>query len=108
MLKQPGVDALVADAVYASALLQEVENLRAALTSSRVIGAAVGLVMAEHRVDRETAFEMLRAQSQNSNVRLARIAADKVDDAERMSTAEPAATAAHLAAPVPLSENPRR
>jgi len=52
-------------------LRREVETLEAALLSSRLIGAAVGLVMAEHQVSRAAAIAMLRTMSQNSNTRLA-------------------------------------
>ena len=64
-------------------LRREVETLEAALLSSRVIGAAVGLVMAEQQVSRATALDMLRTLSQNSNTRLAVIAARLVADADR-------------------------
>lgn len=65
------------------ALRRQVETLDAALLSSRLIGAAVGLVMAEHQVSRMAAFAMLRSRSQNSNVRLAAVASDLVDQADR-------------------------
>lgn len=50
------------------------ENLEAALRSSRIIGAAVGIVMAEHRCTQEEAFEELRKASQDHNVKLRDVA----------------------------------
>ena len=67
-------------------LRRQVETLEAALLSSRVIGAAVGLVMAEHQVSKATAFTMLRTMSQNSNTRLAAVADRLVADADQRAT----------------------
>ena len=50
------------------------ENLEAALRSSRIIGAAVGIVMAEHRCTQEEAFQELRKASQDHNVKLRDVA----------------------------------
>jgi tetrahydromethanopterin S-methyltransferase subunit F len=50
------------------------DNLEAALRSSRVIGAAVGIVMAERRCTQEEEFEVLRKASQDHNVKLRDVA----------------------------------
>ena len=53
----------------------EVENLRIALETNRVIGVAVGIVMARQVCTREEAFELLRSFSQSQNRKLRDIAA---------------------------------
>lgn len=74
------LDAEVAD------LRREVETLEVAMSSSRLIGTAIGLVMADHQVSRAAAFDLLRARSQNTNTRLAVVAAEVVDLAETRAT----------------------
>lgn len=51
------------------------ETLREGLVSNREIGKAIGLLMAAHDVDDAEAFEILRATSNATNVRLADLAA---------------------------------
>jgi len=67
-------------------LRRQVETLEVGLLSSWLIGAAIGLVMADHQVSRATAFDLLRARSQNTNTRLAVVAAEVVDLAEGRAT----------------------
>ena len=55
---------------------QDVENLHAALTSSRQIGTAIGILMAREFVTSERAFELLREASQHLNRKLRDIAAE--------------------------------
>jgi len=50
------------------------EQLREALESRDLIGQAKGIVMATRRVTADTAFEMLRAASQHTNIKLRTIA----------------------------------
>jgi signal transduction histidine kinase/CheY-like chemotaxis protein len=52
-------------------------NLERALTSNRQIGAAVGILMAMHKLTSDRAFAMLREASNNTNCRL-RDVADQV------------------------------
>jgi len=54
-------------------------NLGKALQSNREIGVAMGILMHQHRLTREEAFDVLRVASQNSNRKLSEIAADVVD-----------------------------
>jgi len=56
----------------------EARNLRLALDSNREIGKAVGLLMALHKVDDDTAFELLRKTSQDLNLKLAEVAREVV------------------------------
>ena len=48
----------------------EVEQMRAALGTSRRIGAAIGIVMAARRVTEDGAFAILRQASQDTNRKL--------------------------------------
>lgn len=57
----------------------EIGHLERALASNREIGAAIGVLMAQHRVTREQAFDLLRMASQNSHRKLVEIARDVVD-----------------------------
>lgn len=50
--------------------------------SRRLLGTAVGLAMAQHQLSRTATFAPLRARSQNTNTRLAAVAAEVVDLAE--------------------------
>ena len=52
-----------------------ISNLRDALTTSRLIGAAIGIVMHATDVDQEIAFGVLVRFSQAENVKLSQIAA---------------------------------
>lgn len=55
---------------------EHVEHLEKALSSSRKIGAAVGIVMASHRVDEAHAFQLLSKASQDTNRKLRVLAED--------------------------------
>ncbi|RZQ60317.1 response regulator [Amycolatopsis suaedae] len=59
---------------------REAEQLRAALDSRSVLSQAVGLLMATHRVDADTAFRQLVALSQHRNRKAREIAAEIVAD----------------------------
>ena len=56
----------------------QIAHLEEALRSSRKIGAAIGIVMANRRVDEQGAFEALRKASSLSNRKLRLIAEDVV------------------------------
>jgi hypothetical protein len=55
------------------------ENLRRALESNREIGVAMGILMGQHRLTREQAFDVLRVASQDANRKLAEIATEVAD-----------------------------
>lgn len=61
------------------ASLDKVSNLELALEHSRDIGAAMGILMATHKVTREVAFDLLRRTSQNCNVKVHAIALEVVE-----------------------------
>ena len=52
------------------------EQFRAGLESNRVIGTAIGILMANHRLAAAPAFQLLVAASQHTNRKLRDIAAD--------------------------------
>lgn len=58
-----------------AASAEEVVNLKEALSASRQIGAAVGILMAVHKVSEQQAFDLLRVSSQHLNRKLREIAA---------------------------------
>ncbi|QIS02647.1 ANTAR domain-containing protein [Nocardia brasiliensis] len=55
------------------------EQLRAALASRSTIDQALGIVMAERRCTRDSAFAALRDRSQRHNIRIAELAADIIE-----------------------------
>jgi GAF domain-containing protein len=63
-------------AVQSTVHQQDVSNLEAALSSSRRVGTAIGIIMARELVSSDEAFERLRRASQDFNRKLRDIAAD--------------------------------
>ena len=57
---------------------EDAASLRRGLASSRVIGKAIGMLMVLNDVSEDDAFGMLRRTSQETNVKLADVAADIV------------------------------
>jgi hypothetical protein len=57
---------------------EHAEQMEQALKSSRVIGAAIGMLMASRNVREDEAFDILRAASANSNRKLRDIAQELV------------------------------
>jgi PAS domain S-box-containing protein len=55
------------------------DQLSEALQSNRDIGAAIGILMAQHRVTKEQAFDLLRRASQEKHLKLHNIALDVLD-----------------------------
>jgi GAF domain-containing protein len=72
-----------AHAAVAFGKAQTIDDLTKALESRRVIGQAVGLVMAEYEIDEDAAFAFLRRASSYSNVKLRDVAARIVEDANQ-------------------------
>lgn len=71
--------ALASAAAAVAALREENTHLRRGLTSGRMIGAAIGILMSQKKVTRDEAFALLRRCSQQSNRRLRDIAEEVVD-----------------------------
>lgn len=68
-----------AQAVTAVHLRDRAAHLERALQSNRDIGAAVGVLMAQYKLTREQAFDLLRIASQNTNRKLHDVALDVID-----------------------------
>jgi GAF domain-containing protein len=69
--------AAFASVAVAGALARDrAEQLSVAVTTNRTIGAAVGILMATHRINQADAFAMLSAASQRVNRKLHDLAAD--------------------------------
>src|SRR4051794_23182689 len=60
---------------------EEIETLKQALRTRTIIGQATGLLMFEHALTADAAFERMVQASQNTNVKLRDIAAQIVDQA---------------------------
>lgn len=61
-----------------SRLVDQAANLQVALLTSRQIGAAIGILMAVHRVTEDAAFGMLRRASQGRHHKLRDVAEDVI------------------------------
>jgi hypothetical protein len=61
-----------------AAAQQEIVGLQAALVSNREIGIATGILMAQHKLTDQQAFDLLRVASQHSNRKLRDVASDVV------------------------------
>ena len=68
----------VAIAIDAATSANQADNLKAALSNSRMIGMALGILIERHRITADEAFERLRSASQQANRKLADLAADLV------------------------------
>jgi GAF domain-containing protein len=66
-------------AATALAYATEAEGLRDAITSRHRVGLAQGILMEQHGLDAEEAFDMLRRYSQANNVKLRTVAEHVVD-----------------------------
>ena len=68
-------DSLIIAARDLEAMAEEIDQLREALSSRATIDQAKGIVMARHGVDADEAFQRLVKMSNDSNVRVADVAA---------------------------------
>jgi transcriptional regulator with GAF, ATPase, and Fis domain len=66
------------------------EGLEVALEGSRIIGLAIGMLMEQRQVDRETAFSILSGASQRANLKLRELAERLViGHEEQLAAADP-------------------
>ena len=72
------VSRAIADFARFRSALEVADALRAALENRAPIEQAKGIIMADHGVDADQAFALLRARSQNSNRRVRDLAADLI------------------------------
>jgi GAF domain-containing protein len=66
-------------AVSAAAARERAAQLEEALASNRNIGVAMGVLMIQHKITRQQAFDLLRVASQNTNRKLADLAREVGD-----------------------------
>jgi AmiR/NasT family two-component response regulator len=66
-----------------ASLTQQVEQLKAAVDTNRIVGAAIGIVMERLQLDRAAAFMYLVRRSQDANQKLSSVAQDLVLKVER-------------------------
>lgn len=66
-------------AVSAALSKERADNLQKALESNRDIGVAMGVLMTQHKLTRQQAFDLLRVASQHSNCKLRDIAVEVAD-----------------------------
>ncbi len=74
---------LAASAAQADLYRQQVTHLETALTTSRQIGAAIGILMSQRGLSYEQAFDELRRASQHLNIKL-RDVAEQVRDTGKL------------------------
>jgi hypothetical protein len=88
-----------------AAASKTVEQLTVAMHSNRDIGAAIGILMAQRRMTRQRAFDLLRQASQRMNVKLRDLALDVIDTGTLPESAEDVAP---LISSRPVPRRPRR
>jgi hypothetical protein len=71
--------ALAAATATLTALQKDYSQLEAGLASSRVVGAAIGMLMHQHKISRHQASDLLRLRSQHSNRRMRDLAEELLD-----------------------------
>ena len=74
----PAVENALARSRDISKLRTSEEHLSTALTQSRDISIAIGMLMERHTVTAEEAFEMLRAQARNTRLKTTDVAKDVI------------------------------
>ena len=63
----------------ADAAAADAENLRIALQTNRHIGTALGILMGQHKINQDEAFELLRLASQHGHGKVRDLALDVID-----------------------------
>jgi hypothetical protein len=66
-------------AVASAAAHERVGHLETALASNREIGVAMGVLMTQHKITREQAFDLLRIASQHTHRKLADVSVEVAD-----------------------------
>jgi len=91
MEAQSGLDRKVIAQLQAEGLVgdEHAAHLQAALSTSRRIGAAIGMVMLTRQVDEVEAFELLCAASQHSNRKLRALTEEIVSKGDLSGILEP-------------------
>ena len=85
----PAVGAALARAAQITALIEKRHQLTQALETGREISMATGIVMERCGLDRQRAFETLRARARSERRRLDVIAAEMLDAVEKVNRLRP-------------------
>jgi GAF domain-containing protein len=72
-----------AHAAIALGRARDLDHLNTALSTRKLIGQAIGLLMERYKVDSEAAFQFLVRASSTSNIKLRDIAAEMVEQADQ-------------------------
>jgi AmiR/NasT family two-component response regulator len=78
----PVLGSFLALAIWGGSLADHARSVEAALSSSRDIGAAQGILMERYKIDRNEAFGLLSVVSQRTNRKLRDVALHLVDTGE--------------------------
>ena len=81
----PVVEAALARAEELKNLRDNERRLQAALDNEREISVAVGITMMQYRVERRTAFELVRNTARNRRIKLIDLAKDIISAAETLN-----------------------
>jgi response regulator NasT len=81
----PSIETALSRAAEMRQLREKEEQLETALAGSRDVSVAVGLLMERHHVDRDEAFEALRARARSERCTLAAVAAEIVESSEKLN-----------------------
>lgn len=91
----PAIEAALARAIELRRLRETETQLSTALRQSREISMAIGLLMERLRLDRNSAFEMLREDARRRRQKMSEVADELLRSVERLnSCAQPASTRA--------------
>lgn len=80
---------LATHASVAIANVAEQEGLRSAMLNRTVIGQAEGILMQAFGIDADQAFSYMKRLSQDTNTKLAKVAADIVENSDQIGNREP-------------------
>lgn len=81
----PSLQAALVRSAEIRALREKEARLTAALVANRETATAVGLLMERHRIDRQQAFELLRAHARSSRRSVQEIAGELAEASEKLN-----------------------
>lgn len=81
----PAIEAALARSQELKALLETRQQLQTALSQERDINMATGITMMQHRLLRKAAFELLRTTARSRRIKLADLAAEMIQSAEKLN-----------------------
>ena len=85
-----------------------VGHLRSAVASHEVVGQAIGVLLTVHQIPPDQAWHLLCRTSQNTNVKVIRLATSVVEAAAGLATTDPTSAAVIRAHLLPSLERRRR